>query len=327
MMASLKNTKKIASDLEVARQVLAKEADAIRDLAKIIDTSFVDALNIMDKTKGRIIVSGMGKSGLIAKKIAATLASTGTPAQYVNAAETSHGDLGMITKDDVVFALSNSGETHELSDLVAHTKLNEIPLITLTGQQGSSLNKAGDVSLLLPKIVEACPLNLAPTTSTTAMLALGDALAVALLERKGFSKEKFNALHPGGQLGKRFIKISDIMNSGDAIPLVKCKTSMSETLLIMTQKSFGCVGIIGTKGQLLGIITDGDLRRNMGHNLFESAAEDIMTRAPKTMGPDVLAPVALHLMEKRKITALFVLEEKIPIGIIHIHDLLRAGIV
>ena len=326
-MASLKNTKKIVTDLEVARYVLTNEADAIRDLAKIIDTSFVDALNIMDKTKGRIIVSGMGKSGLIAKKIAATFASTGTPAQYVNAAETSHGDLGMITKDDVVLALSNSGETHELSDLVAHTKLNEIPLITLTGQQGSSLNKAGDVSLLLPKIVEACPLNLAPTTSTTAMLALGDALAVALLERKGFSQEKFNALHPGGQLGKRFIKISDIMHRGDAIPLVKCKTSMSETLLIMTQKSFGCVGITDTKGQLLGIITDGDLRRNMGHNLFESAAEDIMTRAPKTMGPDVLAPVALHLMEKRKITALFVLEEKIPIGIIHIHDLLRAGIV
>jgi arabinose-5-phosphate isomerase len=233
----------------------------------------------------------------------------------------------MITLQDVVLTLSYSGETPELSDLVAFTRLNAIPLIALTGRAGSSLDKAGDVSLVLPRIEEACPHNLAPTTSTTAMLALGDALAVALLERKNFSPENFNALHPGGQLGRRFIKLADIMHSGDMVPLVDSGTSMSEALLAMTAKSFGCVGVVGPKGELAGIITDGDLRRHMQSGLLERRADDVMTRSPRTVPPDLLAAAALGMMNDRKITALFVVDNAKPVGIVHIHDLLRAGFV
>ena len=247
----------------------------------------------------------------------------------MKAGEASHGDLGMITKQDVLLALSNSGETPELSDMVAHTKINGIPLISITGRAGSSLDKAGDVSLVLPNVKEACPLNLAPTTSTTVMLAIGDALAVALLERQGFSPENFNALHPGGQLGRRFVKVSDVMHRGDAVPLVDAATPMPDTLLIMTQKSFGCVGITDDNGELAGIITDGDLRRHMDKGLLNQLAGDVMTGAPKTTEPNKLAAAALKLMNgpERPVTALFVVENGKPAGILHIHDLLRAGIV
>ena len=321
------STKTKLSDLDVARRVLAAEATGLAQLSAVLDEKFVLALDIMEAAGGRVVVSGIGKSGNIAQKIAATLASTGTPAQYVNAAEASHGDLGMITLQDVVLTLSFSGETPELSDLVAFTRLKGIPLIALTGRAGSSLDKAGDASIVLPQIVEACPHNLAPTTSTTAMLALGDALAVALLERKGFSPENFNALHPGGQLGRRFIKLSDIMHRGDAIPLVRDDAPMSEALLTMTTKSLGCVGVLGSDETLAGIITDGDLRRHMEGNLLERRAGEVMTKTPKTVPPDMLAAAALGMMNERKITSFFVVEGPTPVGVIHIHDLLRAGIV
>lgn len=320
-------TKTKSSDLDVARRVFADEAAGLAAVADTLGDNFIQALDVIEAAEGRVVVSGMGKSGHIAQKIAATMASTGTPAQYVNAAEASHGDLGMITPQDVVLTLSYSGETHELSDLAAFTKIKNIPLIALTGRAGSSLDKAGDVSLVLPPIEEACPHNLAPTTSTTAMLALGDALAVALLERKGFSADNFNALHPGGQLGRRFIKISDIMHRGDALPLVPEGTPMSEALLTMTTKSLGCIGVIGSDETLAGIITDGDLRRHMEGDLLARTASDVMTRSPKTVPPDMLAAAVLGMMNERKITAFFVVEDERPVGIVHIHDLLRAGIV
>ena len=317
------------TDLDVGRIVLHNEAAGLTKLANELDETFVKALDIMASARGRVVVSGVGKSGHIASKIAATLASTGTPAQFVNAGEASHGDLGMITKQDALIALSNSGETPELSNLVAYTRMNSIPLISITGRAGSSLDKAGDVSLILPDIKEACPLNLAPTTSTTLMLALGDALAVSLLERQKFSPEKFNALHPGGQLGRRFLKVSDVMHYGDSIPLVNAETPMSETLIIMTNKSFGCVGVLNDKGNLAGVITDGDLRRHIDKRLLDQLAGDVMTEKPKTIKPNELAAAALKLMNEdgRPVTALFIVEDGKPVGILHIHDLLRAGIV
>jgi len=320
-------TKDRITDLAVARRVLEDEARGLSLLAAALDEGFVRAVDLMEKVAGRVVVSGMGKSGHVANKIAATLASTGTPAQYVNAAEASHGDLGMITKADMVLALSNSGETPELSDLVAHCEINDIPLVGLVGRAGSSLDRAADVSLVLPGIAEACPLDLAPTTSTTAMMALGDALAVALLERRGFSPEDFNALHPGGQLGRRFIRVADIMHGADALPMVDEATPMSEALLIMTAKSFGCVGVADPAGALVGIVTDGDLRRHLHGRLLELSAGQVMTREPLTIAPGTLAAAALKQMNERKITALFVVENAHPIGILHIHDLLRAGIV
>lgn len=317
------------TDLDIARIVLHNEAAGLTKLANALDGAFVKALDIMASAKGRVVISGVGKSGHIASKIAATLASTGTPAQFVNAGEASHGDLGMITKQDALIALSNSGETPELSNLVAYTRINSIPLISITGRAGSSLDKAGDVSLVLPDIKEACPLNLAPTTSTTLMLALGDALAVSLLERQKFSPEKFNALHPGGQLGRKFLKVSDVMHCGDSIPLVNANTPMSETLITMTNKSFGCVGVLNTKGNLAGVITDGDLRRHIDKNLLDQLASDVMTDKPKTVKPNQLAAAALKLMNEddHPITALFIVKDGKPMGILHIHDLLRAGIV
>ncbi|MEE8332722.1 MAG: KpsF/GutQ family sugar-phosphate isomerase [Alphaproteobacteria bacterium] len=320
-------TKELISDLAVARRVLEDEARGLSVLAAALDEKFVRAVDLMAKTSGRVIVSGMGKSGHVANKIAATMASTGTPAQYVNAGEASHGDLGMITKGDMVLALSNSGETPELSDLVAHCEINDIPLVGLVGRAGSSLDRAADVSLVLPDIAEACPLNLAPTTSTTAMMALGDALAVALLERQDFSPDDFNALHPGGQLGRRFIKVCDIMHDADAMPMVDEATPMGEVLLTMTAKSFGCVGIVDADGMLAGIITDGDLRRHIADPLLELCAGEVMTPVPLTIGTDTLAAAALKLMNENKVTALFVVKERRPVGILHIHDLLRAGIV
>lgn len=325
-VTAAKDTPRTADDLAVGRAVLRTEGAALAAVADSIDESFVRAVETMMRATGRLVVSGMGKSGHIARKIAATLASTGTPAQYVNAAEASHGDLGMITTADVVLVLSYSGETAELSDLVAYTRLRAIPLIAIAGRSDSTLTKAADVSLVLPAITEACPHNLAPTSSTTAMLALGDALAIALLERRGFSAEDFSMLHPGGQLGRRFIKVTDIMHRGEAMPLVDRETRMSDALLEMTAKTFGCVGIVDGRGRLSGIITDGDLRRHMEPGLLERMVSEVMTIAPKTVDPDVLAAAALRMMNERKITALFVVEDGVPIGMVKIHDLLRAGL-
>jgi arabinose-5-phosphate isomerase len=274
----------------------------------------------------RVIVTGMGKSGHIANKIASTLASTGTPAVFVHPAEASHGDLGMITGDDVVIALSNSGETSELADLVTYTRRFKIPLIAITGRANSTLAVAADVALVLPNTPEACPMGLAPTTSTTVMLALGDALAVAMLERKGFSADDFHLLHPGGKLGRLLLRVAGIMHTGDEVPLIGGDRSMADTLLLMTSKSFGCAGIVDDDGRLKGIVTDGDLRRHMSGDLLSLKTEEVMTADPLSVQPSTLASEALGFMNARSITTLFVVEDGRPVGIIHIHDCLRAGV-
>ncbi len=313
-------------DLAAARRVLRLEAAGLERLAATLDSRLVEALDIVQRIGGRVVVTGMGKSGHVARKIASTLASTGTPALFVHPGEASHGDLGMVTASDALIALSNSGETGELADLVAHAQRYRIPLIAITGRADSTLAKAADVALVLPAAEEACPLHLAPTTSTTMMLALGDTIAVALLARQQFSEQDFHALHPGGQLGRRFIKVADIMHGGDAVPLAGRGMAMGEALLVMTQKSFGCVGIVDGAGRLIGVITDGDLRRHMGDGLLARKTAEVMTGDPRTVTSEMLAARALGLMNERKITSLFVVDDRRPVGILHIHDCLRAGI-
>ncbi|MDA1090908.1 MAG: KpsF/GutQ family sugar-phosphate isomerase [Proteobacteria bacterium] len=313
-------------DLASAKRVLGIEAAAITALAASLGKPFLQALDIMAAVKGRVVVTGMGKSGHVATKIAATLSSTGTPALFVHPAEASHGDLGMITKDDALFALSNSGETSELADMVAYAKRFGIPLIAVTSGADSALDKAADVSLVLPKSEEACPMGLAPTTSTTVMMALGDAISVALLERKGFSSDQFHVLHPGGKLGRLLIKVSEIMHTGDELPLIEVGTPMADALIEMTTKSFGCVGIADAKGMLMGVITDGDLRRHMSPDLLGRDSGDVMTKGVQTMAPEMLASEALAIMNSRSITNIFVTEGGRAIGILHIHDCLRAGV-
>lgn len=312
--------------LESARRVLRLEAAGIEALSRGLGDEFGQAIELLGRVTGRVIVTGMGKSGHIATKIAATLASTGTPASFVHPAEASHGDLGMITENDAVIALSNSGETTELADLVTYGKRFTIGLIAITGRRNSTLANAADVVLVLPDTPEACPMGLAPTTSTTVMLALGDALAVAMLERKGFSGDDFHVLHPGGKLGRRLLKVAAIMHGGDAVPLVGEDELMSEALIVMSMKSFGCVGIVDARGVLSGLITDGDLRRHMAPDLLSQRVADVMTPHPKTIRPDALASEALGYMNNRNITSLFVVDSERPVGIIHIHDCLRAGI-
>ena len=314
------------ADLSSAKKVLGIEAAALDALSKSLGAPFCQALDLMAEVTGRIVVTGMGKSGHVAHKIAATLSSTGTPALFVHPAEASHGDLGMIAKGDAVFALSNSGETTELADLVAYAKRFEIPLIAVTADADSALAEAADVSLVLPQSEEACPMGLAPTTSTTVMLALGDAIAVALLERKGFSPDEFHMLHPGGKLGRRLLKVADLMHGGEELPLVGPGVSMADALIEMTARSFGCVGIADAKGKLKGVITDGDLRRHMSPELLSQNAVDIMTEGAKTIGPDMLAVEAVGFMNANNITNVFVVEDGRAVGILHIHDCLRAGV-
>lgn len=293
------------------------------------DQTLSSALDLMQNAQGRIIVTGMGKSGHIGRKIAATLASTGTPSFFVHPAEASHGDLGMFTEKDVVLAISNGGESKELSDILVFCKRYGIPLIAMTKNPESSLGKAGDILLKLPDNGEACPLGMAPTSSTTATLVWGDVLAVCLMERKGFSKLDYKKRHPGGKLGAMLQKVSDLMHKGDEIPLVKEDASMQEALLTMTSKMLGCVGIVDESGKLEGIITDGDLRRCMSADIMGKKASDVMTKNPKIIAPDVMAVEALNMMNNtgKGITQLFVLDDdKKPIGIIHIHDCLRAGV-
>jgi arabinose-5-phosphate isomerase len=312
--------------LASARRVLRLEADGIEALSRSLDAAFAETLAILARVSGRVIVTGMGKSGHVANKIAATLASTGTPAMFVHPAEASHGDLGMIADGDAVIAFSNSGETPELADIITYCKRFRIPLIAITGRPNSSLAQAADVTLLLPDSPEACPMGLAPTTSTTVMLALGDALAVAMLERKGFSADDFHVLHPGGKLGRRLLRVANIMHTGEAVPLARADTPMTEALIVMTAKSFGCVGIVGDDERLIGIITDGDLRRHMTDDLLRLRAEQVMTWHPKAIRPDALASEALGFMNARSITTLFVVDDGRPVGIMHVHDCLRAGV-
>jgi arabinose-5-phosphate isomerase len=316
-----------AADIASARRVLRTEASALEALAEGLGGAFARAIDMLEAAPGRAVVTGMGKSGHVGRKIAATLASTGRPAFYVHPAEASHGDLGMVTPDDTVVALSNSGETPELGDIVAYCKRFEIGLIAITSGAASTLAGAADAALILPPIPEACPMGLAPTTSTTMMLALGDALAVALLERKGFSPADFRVFHPGGQLGKRLLKVSDLMHGGEAMPLASPATPMTEVLLVMSAKSLGCVGVVGDDGRLAGIITDGDLRRHMRPDLLGLGAAEVMTRGAKTVTPNMLAAEALRLMNTMKITSLFVVaEDGRPAGVLHVHDCLRVGV-
>jgi arabinose-5-phosphate isomerase len=313
-------------DLAAAKRVVELEIAGLSALVKSMGDNVVKAIDIISRVKGRVVVSGMGKSGHIARKIAATLASTGTPAIFVHPAEASHGDLGMITPEDAVFALSNSGETTELADLVDYCKRFEIPLISITGRQESSLNDASDAAMVIPSAAEACPMGLAPTTSTTVMLALGDAIAVALLEKRGFSRDDFHTFHPGGKLGRRLLKVRDIMHGGAELPLVTPTSPMSEALILMTEKGLGCVGIADDDGQLAGIITDGDLRRKMSPALTTMTVTEVMTVGAKTLHPDNLASEALHILNEFKITNAFVVEDGRPVGVLHIHDCLRAGV-
>ena len=317
-----------ADDVEVARTVLAAEAAGLRALAASLDGRFAAAVERLAACTGRVVVSGMGKSGHVGRKIASTLASTGTPALFVHPGEASHGDLGMIVPGDAVLALSNSGETAELADLVAHARRFGLPLVAVTRQSDSALARAADVLLLLPAAAEACPMGLAPTTSTTMQLALGDALAVALLTRRGFTATDFSQFHPGGKLGAQLRRVSDLMHGGDAMPLADAGLPMSQALLVMTGKGFGCLGAVEASGRLAGVLTDGDLRRAMGPDLLGRRVEDVMNRTPRTIGPDALAADALRLMGgPRPVTSLFVLDaDGRPIGLLHVHDLLRAGV-
>ncbi|NKB54814.1 MAG: KpsF/GutQ family sugar-phosphate isomerase [Alphaproteobacteria bacterium] len=314
------------TDLESASRVLSLEAEGIRALAESLDNTFTDALDILSAVTGRVIVSGMGKSGHIARKLAATLASTGTPAYFVHPGEASHGDLGMIAPDDAVIALSNSGNTQELNDLLEFSRRFSIPLIAITARADSTIVELADIALILPPIPEGCPMGLAPTTSTTMQLALGDAIAVALLERRGFSSKDFHVFHPGGQIGSSLQRVTDLMHRGGEIPVVSEDVRMSDAVLAMTTKHFGCVGVMDGDGRLKGVITDGDLRRHMGDSLLALTANDVMTVDPQTIRETALAVEALALMNDRAITSLFVVEDGRPIGILHIHDCLRAGI-
>jgi len=313
-----------------AVRTLEAEAGGITTLSAAIHDglgrAFIAAVELISGAQGRLIVTGMGKSGHVGRKIAATFASTGTPAFFVHPGEASHGDLGMITKDDVIMALSWSGETAELKDLTDYSRRFKIGLVAVTAFPESTLAQAADVVLALPQAREACPHNLAPTTSTLMQQALGDALAIALLESRGFTALKFAELHPGGRLGAMLKFVRDIMRSGEAMPLVALGTRMADALVEMTAKSLGCVIITGADGRLLGIITDGDLRRHMSANLLDLLVEEIMTRGPITVSPDQLASEALELLNSLKKTQLVAIEDGRPVGVVHVHDLLRAGV-
>lgn len=313
-----------------AKRTLKLESQGLADLLDAVSgwlaTPFSRAVEVLNSATGRVIVTGMGKSGHVGHKMAATFSSTGTTAFFVHPSEASHGDLGMISSDDVILAMSWSGETVELGSILTYSRRFAVPLIAITSRPDSALGKAADVVLQLPKASEACPHGLAPTTSTTMTLALGDCLAIALLEAKGFTAEDFKRIHPGGSLGAQLQYVEDVMHDAADLPLVGKDTPMSEAIVTMTQCAFGCLGVVDGHGRLIGAITDGDLRRHMGDDLLAATAAEIMTRKPKTIRGDLLASAALEQLNAVRITALFVVEKSKPIGIVHIHDLLRAGI-
>ena len=325
-MAGEDSGDRVGADLAVARQVLAQESKAVDALAASLDARFSKALDLLMAVTGRVIVTGMGKSGHVGRKIAATFASTGTPSQFVHPAEASHGDLGMITAEDAVLAISNSGEATELSDTLEYCKRFDIPLITISSKPGSTLDSVATVGLLIPDLPEAGSMPLAPTTSTTMTIALGDALAVALLERRGFTASHFRVFHPGGKLGRRLLRIGDLMHAAEEVPTVGPDTIMSEAIVEMTKKRFGCVGVLGEDGTLVGIVTDGDLSRHMSDTILTAKASSIMTADPVTTVPDALAMEVFGQMNERKIGAVFVLTDGKPVGIVHLHDMIRAGI-
>jgi len=333
-----KNRAADTTDLTVARHTLMLGAQGLTELADNLGEEFTHSLDVIEAAKGRVIVTGMGKSGHIARKIAATMASTGTPAHFVHPGEASHGDLGMITRDDVLLVMSNSGETAELGDIIAHAKRFSIPMIGIASKPQSRLLNASDIKLLLPPVEEACRNGLAPTTSTTMTLALGDALAMALMERRQFTAEQFKTFHPGGKLGTQLMVVAELMHGASELPLVDENAPMHDVLITMTSKSFGAAGVTNDKGELIGIITDGDLRRHMepkdGRTIIDHSAAEVMTPAPKTIRKGALVAEALGFMNDRNITCLFVVADgdeikkaAVPVGILHIHDCLRAGFV
>ncbi len=316
------------SFLDTARRVIRIEAEALNSLEAGLDESFTAAVDLILGATGRVIVSGMGKSGHIGRKIAATLASTGTPAHFVHPAEASHGDLGMMGKGDVVIVLSNSGETPELADVIAHTRRFHIPMIGVASRPGSTLLRQSDVALVLPQAEEACGTGVVPTSSTTMTLALGDALAVALMEHREFTPEHFRTFHPGGKLGAQLSRVADLMHTGSAIPLVADTASMSEALTVIGEKGFGVVAVTDANGALKGIITNGDIGRHM-EGLAGSSAREVMTTSPITIEPDALAEKAVGIMNDKQITCLLVVDPQAPqmvVGLIHIHDCLRVGL-
>jgi len=306
-----------------AKKTLSTEIKEIQNLSKILNDNFYKAVILLSKIKGRVIITGIGKSAHIGNKISATLTSTGTPSNFIHATEASHGDLGGIKKNDCILVISNSGETLELNNIINYSKRFDIPLISISSNAKSLLNKNSTISIVYKKPIEACPLNLAPTSSTTVSLVIGDCIAMSLLELKGFKSSQFKNFHPGGNLGKDLKKVSDIMHIGKSLPLAKEKDKMTKTLITMTKKSFGCVGVINNARKLVGIITDGDLRKNMNNKLFNLTASELMTKKPTTGNKNMLVGEALNIMNTKKITNLFICERNKPVGIIHIHDLLR----
>ncbi|MBU2582101.1 MAG: KpsF/GutQ family sugar-phosphate isomerase [Alphaproteobacteria bacterium] len=317
--------------LEAAQRTLKLESSGLGELrealAGALSQAFIAAVETIAKARGRVIVSGIGKSGHIGQKIAATFASTGTPAFFVHPSEASHGDLGMITREDVILAISWSGESVELSNIIAFSRRFKVPLIAITSRKKSTLGSQADVCLDLPRSQEACPHGLAPTTSTTMQLAVGDCLAIALLETKGFTAHDFKVFHPGGSLGASLKYVADLMHTGEEMPIAADNVDMTSALVTMTQKAFGCLGIVDKKGRLVGVITDGDLRRNMGDKLLRAKTGEVMTKNPKTVTPGTLASAALETMNASRITALFVVDKGKPAGVVHVHDMLRAGVV
>ncbi len=312
--------------LEAAARVLALEAEALGRLAADLPRDFAAAIRAIRAAPGRVVVAGVGKSGHVGRKISATLASTGTPSLFVHPTEASHGDLGMIGSDDICLMLSNSGETAELGDMLAYCRRFAIPVIAVTGRAESTLGRAATHALVLPPAAEACPMGLAPTTSTTLALALGDALAVALMEERGFTRETFSVFHPGGKLGAQLARVGGLMHGGAEVPRVAADTPMGETLIEMTSKGFGVAAVIAPDGRLAGVVTDGDLRRNMA-DLMARNAGDVANASPVTVGPDMLAAEAMALLQERRISVLVVVDDDgVPVGILHVHDLLRAGV-
>ncbi|PSJ63397.1 KpsF/GutQ family sugar-phosphate isomerase [Kumtagia ephedrae] len=328
-LGTLKKQSDHSSAIASALRTVAMEQAGVNALAEALQNGlsqpFAEAVDIISGINGRVIVTGVGKSGHIGSKIAATLASTGTPAFFVHPAEANHGDLGMIARDDAIIAMSWSGETAELKGIIAYSRRFSIPLISVTSGANSALARASDAVILLPRMPEACPHGLAPTTSTLQQLVIGDALAIALLEMRGFTPDHFRTFHPGGQLGASLTKIRDVMHQGTEIPMVASGTSMMDAIVAMSSKRFGCAVIVDPAGGLAGIITDGDLRRRIGEDLPSKTVDQVMTRNPKTVGPDMLAAAALQLIQTASITALVVIEDDKVVGFVHLHDLLKIG--
>ena len=316
----MKNNKKIINS---ANRTLARELSSIKNLKSTFNSSFCNAVNLIFNTKGKVVITGVGKSAHIGNKISATFTSTGTPSYFVHATEASHGDLGSIKKDDCVIAISNSGETSELNNIIQFTKRFNIKLISITSNSKSTLHKNAMVGILYKKPIEACPLNLAPTSSTSMSMIIGDCIAIALLELRGFKSNEFKRLHPGGNLGKDLKNLSEVMHTKKELPLAKLEEKMSKALITMTKKSFGCIGVINKNEQIVGIITDGDLRRKLNSKFFEKKASEIMTKNPTLANKNMLVGEAINLMNTKKITSLFICDKKRPLGIVHIHDLLR----